>query len=226
MRIAVLGTGMVGRTLAARLAGLEHKVTMGTRDAAASLARTDTDSMGNPPLSEWLAANASVRLAAYADAAADAELIINATNGAGSLAALEAAGLDGLGDIVVLDVSNPLDFSGGMPPTLFVDNTDSLAEQLQRRFANARIVKALNTMNALLMADPRQLAGGDHSVFVSGDDLEAKRTVSGLLTEFGHTDIVDLGDISTARGPEMYLPLWLRLWAAVGSPMFNVKVVR
>ena len=127
----------------------------------------------------------------------------------------------------MLDLSNPLDFSKGMPPSLFVSNTDSLGEQIQRRFPEARIVKTLNTVNAYLMVDPRQLAGGDHSMFVSGNDPEARRQAAGWLTEwFGWRDVIELGDITTARGTEMLLPLWARTWGALKTPMFSFRVVR
>jgi len=226
MRIAVLGTGPVGRILAARFAALGHEVVVGTRDVAATLARTEADAWGGPPFATWLEANAPVRLASYRDAAASAELVVNATNGSGSLAALTDAGAENLAGKLLVDVSNPLDFSSGMPPSLFVSNTDSLGEQLQRAFPETRVVKALNTMTVALQAEPGQLADGDHTVFVSGDDPEAKQAVTRLLESLGHTDVIDLGDITSARGVEMYLPLWLRLWGALGTGMFNIKVVR
>lgn len=226
MKIAVLGTGPVGRILAARLAELGHEVVVGTRDVAATLGRTGTDPRGEPPLGAWLAEHPAVTLAAYAEAAAAAELVVNATNGAGSLAALTEAGPGNLAGKVLIDVSNPLDFSAGMPPTLFVKDTDSLGEQLQRAFPDTRVVKALNTMTAALQADPAQLADGDHTVFLSGNDPTAKQHVASLLESLGHRDIIDLGDITTARGTEMYLPLWLRLWGTLGTGMINIKVVR
>jgi 8-hydroxy-5-deazaflavin:NADPH oxidoreductase len=113
-----------------------------------------------------------------------------------------------------------------MPPTLFVKDTDSLAEQIQRTFPEAKVVKSLNTLNADLMVGPRQLANGAHSVFVSGNDAEAKKTVTALLESFGHTDVIDLGDISAARGTEMLLPIWPQLMGALGTPAFNFKIVR
>jgi predicted dinucleotide-binding enzyme len=113
-----------------------------------------------------------------------------------------------------------------MPPTLFVKDTDSLGERIQREFPEARVVKSLNTLNADLMVQPRVLADGAHTVFVSGNDDDAKRTVTELLTGMGHTDVIDLGDITTARGVEMLLPVWLRLMFALGTPKFNVKIVR
>jgi NADPH-dependent F420 reductase len=226
MKIAVLGTGMVGRTLAARLAGLGHDVTIGTREVAATMARTGTDAMGNPPFAEWAHAHPEVTPATFAEAAAGAELVVNATSGTASLSALESAGRDHLAGKVLLDIANPLDYSQGFPPSLFVGNTDSLAERIQAAFPEARVVKSLNTMNAFLMADPRQLADGDHSVFVSGNDADAKQTVTDLLRDFGHTDVIDLGDLSTARGTESLLPVWVRLYGVLGIPTFQFKVVR
>jgi predicted dinucleotide-binding enzyme len=199
---------------------------MGTRDIADTLARTESDAWGGPPVSAWLDAHPEVTLASYAEAAASGELVVNATNGAASLAALALAGSDNLAGKVLVDVSNPLDFSHGMPPTLLVKDTDSLGEQIQRALPDTHVVKTLNTMTADLMANPGQLADGDHTVFVSGDDADAKQEVTRFLASLGHTDVIDLGDITTARGTEMYLPLWLRLWGSVGTGIFNVKVVR
>ena len=226
MIIAVLGTGPVGRTLAARLAAVGHEVVVGTRDVAGTLARTEPDAWGGPAFVVWLDAHAEVRLADFAEAAAEAELILNATNGAGSIAALTLAGADHLAGKILIDVSNPLDFSRGMPPTLFVKDTDSLGEQIQRAFPDTRVVKTLNTMTVALQAEPGQLAGGDHSVFLSGNDPDAKTAVRDLLQSLGHTDVIDLGDISTARGTEMLLPVWLRLMGALGTAAFNFRIVR
>ncbi len=225
MNIAVLGTGMVGQAVAARLFGLSHDVTVGTRDPEQTLGRTDPDAMGNPPFSAWAADHPQVRVATFADAAAQAEMVVNATNGAGALPALQQAGAEHLAGKVLIDISNPLDFSNGFPPTLFVKDTDSLGEQIQRTFPQARVVKTLNTMTAALMVHP-DLLGEDSSVFVSGDDAEAKSTVADLLKSLGHRDIIDLGDISTARGTEMMLPIWLRLMGALGTPAFNFKIAR
>jgi predicted dinucleotide-binding enzyme len=226
MKIAVLGTGMVGQAVAGRLAGLGHEVTVGTRDVAATMARTDPDAMGNPPYSHWAATRADVALATFAEAASGAELVVNATSGSVSMAVLGEAGAENLAGKVLVDIANPLDFSQGMPPTLFVKDTDSLGEQIQRAFHAAKVVKALNTLAAALMVNPRQLAGGDHTVFVCGNDADAKKTVTALLESFGHADVVDLGDISAARGTEMLLPLWLRLMGSLNTAMFNFKIVR
>lgn len=226
MNIGILGTGMVGRTLAARLVELGHEVALGTRSPEASLARTETGSRGNIPLGEWLAQNPAVRFGTFAEAAAHGEIVINATSGAGSIAALQAAGKANLRGKVLIDLANPLDGSQGFPPTLFVSNTDSLAEQIQRTFPDTRVVKTLNTMNTAVMTDPCRLAEGQHTVFLSGNDPQAKAQVRELLRSFGWEDILDLGDISTARGVEMYLPLWLRMMGALGTAAINIKVVR
>ncbi|QCP00241.1 NADP oxidoreductase [Arthrobacter sp. 24S4-2] len=225
MKTAILGTGHVGRTIAARLAELGHTVTIGTRDPEATLARTGTDTTGTAPFAAWAAENAGITLASFRDAAAGAELIVNATNGAASLDVLAQAAAENLDGKVILDIANPLDFSHGMPPTLFVKDTDSLGEQIQRAFPAARVVKSLNTLNADLMAHPASLPDGG-TVFVSGNDADAKHTVTQLLKEFGHQDVIDLGDITTAHGTEMLLPVWLRLWGALGTPAFNFKIVR
>ena len=225
MDVAVLGTGMVGQALAGRLAALGHTVTVGTRDPQATLARTDPDGMGDPAFATWHADHPDVGLAGFAEAAAGVDLLVLAGNGAAAADMLAAAGADDLAGTVVLDISNPLDFSAGFPPSLFVKDTDSLAEQLQRAFPAARVVKSLNTLNASLMVDPASL-GQSSTVFVSGDDAEAKALVTSVLESFGHDDVIDLGALETARGTEMLLPLWLRIMGALGTPHFNLKVVR
>jgi 8-hydroxy-5-deazaflavin:NADPH oxidoreductase len=226
MQIGVLGTGPVGQTLAAKLSELGHRVFVGTRDPATTLARTGADIFGNPPFKVWKESHAAIGFGTFAQAAAHGEIIVNATSGDGTFPALEAAGERNLAGKVLIDIANPLDFSKGMPPSLTVCNTDSLGEQVQRRFPNAKVVKALNTMNAYVMVAPGRVAGGDHTVFVSGNDAAAKQTATELLRSFGWKDVIDLGDITTARGTEMLLPIWVRLWGAMGNPMFNFKIAR
>jgi hypothetical protein len=214
MRIAVLGTGTVGRTLAARFAELGHTVTLGTRDPEVTRGRPDVQE------------SPGVELAAFADAVRDVDVVVTALGGAVLLDVLRSLGPDALAGTVLVDVSNPLDFSGGFPPTLSVKDTDSLGEQVQRLLPDTKVVKTLNTMNAPVMAHPERVGDGDHTVFLSGDNPTAKAVVEGLLLEMGHTDILDLGGIETARGVEMYLPLWLRVMGALGTAQFQVKVVR
>lgn len=225
MNIAVLGTGMVGRAIAARLDDLGHTVVVGTRDPQVTLARTAPDGMGNPPYSSWQAEHPRVGLTTFEDAASRADLVVNASSGGATLDVLGLAGADNLAGKILVDIANPLDFSAGFPPHLFVKDTDSLGEQVQRAFPDAKVVKTLNTMNASLMVDPQALGAGS-SVFVSGDDAEAKATVDALLQSFGHDDVIDLGGIETARGTEMMLPMWLRLMGSLGTATFNFKIVR
>jgi predicted dinucleotide-binding enzyme len=216
MRFGVLGTGSVGATIASKLVEKGHEVKMGSRTA------------GNEKARAWVAsAGGRSSQGTFADAAAFGEIVWNCTQGAATLDALRAAGREHLSGKVLVDVSNPLDFSKGMPPSLFVSNTDSLGEQIQREFPDTKVVKALNTVNANVMVEPMRVAGGDHHVFVSGNDAEAKRTVTTVLREsFGWREVVDLGDITTARGTEAYLLLWIRLWGALGTADFNVKIAR
>jgi predicted dinucleotide-binding enzyme len=227
MRFAVFGTGPVGKALAGKLAALGNEVVVGTRDPDATLARNEPDIFGNPPFGVWREAHPEVGLAPLAEAAARAELIVNATSGTGSIEALEAAGEENLNGKVLIDIANPLDYSQGMPPSLFVSNTDSLGEQIQRRFPQSHVVKALNTMNCEVMVDPDKVPGA-HDVFLCGEDEGAKRQVTELLQSFGWPSdrIIDLGGISSARGTEMYLALWLRLWGSLGTGNFNIGVVR
>lgn len=227
MQIGIFGTGIVGQTIASALAAKGHAVMIGTRDPQATLARDTGNAFNRTPFREWHAANPGVRLGTFAEAARFGDALINATSGGGAIPALEAAGADALGDKILLDIANPLDFSQGFPPSLTVCNTDSLGEQIQRAFPTLRVVKTLNTTNALVMVNPAAVGGGDHTMFVCGDDAEAKGRVTQWLGEwFGWRDVIDLGDITTARGTEMLLPIWVRLMGALGTPMFNFKIVR
>lgn len=219
MRIAVLGTGMVGRALAVALHRIGNEVVLGTRDPAASLARTGEGGFGR-----WAEANPQVPVATFAESARGAELVVDALPGAVAEAGIAAA--DVAAGTVLLDVANPLDPGGGTPPALFVANTDSLAERLQRAFPELRVVKGLNTMTAHLMVNPAKLAGGDFTTFLCGDDPEAKEVVTGLLRDLGHRDVIDLGGLSAARGLEALMLVWLRLWRVLGTAEFNYKIVR
>jgi predicted dinucleotide-binding enzyme len=226
MKTAVFGTGIVGQVIANRLNGLGHSVTIGTRDVVKTLARTDKDAYGNPSFAEWHKQNSAITLDTYAQTAASAEVIFNCTMGQGSVDALTQAGSANINGKVIIDIANPLDFSKGMPPFLSPGNTDSLGELIQRTFPETHVVKTLNTMNCFLMVNPAALPG-DHSVFVSGNDDQAKSTALEILKSFGWktNNIIDLGDITTARGTEQLLPIWIRLYGALKTPMFNFKIV-
>lgn len=225
MKITILGTGVVGQTIAGRLTELNHEVTMGTRNPHETVQRTEPNQMTGQSFSDWHKENPKTKLATFKEASSGADLIINATSGSATMNVLKAVGFNNLAGKTLLDISNPLDFSNGMPPTLFVCNTESLAEQIQNAFPETKVVKSLNTMNAEIMMHPIKVVG-DHNVFVSGNDEGAKETVKDLLYTVGwkHINIIDLGDISSARGTEMLLPVWLRLWNNLGHANFNFHI--
>jgi predicted dinucleotide-binding enzyme len=213
MQIGILGSGMVAQVIGAKLLELGHEVKLGTRDTK--------------KLDEWqdkVGARGSV--GSFTEAAVFGEIVLNCTAGTGSLNALRLAGESALNGKILIDIANPLDFSHGMPPTLFVCNTDSLGEQIQRAFPQVKVVKTLNTMNCNVMVNPSSVPG-EHDVFVSGNDADAKAQVTDILKSwFGWKSVIDLGDISSARSVEMILPIWIQLMGVMKSPTFNFKVVR
>src|SRR5262249_44912080 len=206
MNIAVLGTGMVGNAIASKLVTLDHEVMMGSRTA------------GNSQAAEWATrAGPRGRPGTFAEAAAFGDVVFNCTHGASSLAALKAAGAEQLRGKVLIDVANVL------PPD--DPGPESLGQQIQTAFPLTRVVKALNTVNCEVMVNPH-LVPASHTIFMSGNDAGAKQTARGLLESFGWSDIMDLGDIATARATESYLPLWLAMSRTLGTMAFNIKVVR
>jgi predicted dinucleotide-binding enzyme len=213
MKFGVLGTGMVGLAISNRLAELGHEVMIGTREPSKSADKLRSR-------------HEAVKVGTFAESAAFGEILFNATSGMVSIDALKMAGESNLNGKVLVDISNPLDFSKGMPPSLFVTNTDSLGEQIQRAFPKLKVVKALNTVTAPIMVNPKQMADGDHDLFICGDDAGAKETALGILKEFGWTRIHDLGDITNARATEAVLPIWVRLYGKFGTGMFNFKIVQ
>jgi len=214
VRIGILGTGVVGQTIGGKLADLGHDVKLGSRTAT------------NEKAAKWVAQHGShASQGTFADAASFGEIVFNCTSGIVSLEALRSAGAANLAGKVLVDVSNPLDFSHGVPPTLSVCNSDSIAEQIQRAFPDTKVVKTLNTTNAAVMVNP-SVVPGDHDIFVSGNDAGAKSQVGELLRSFGWKTIIDLGDISSARGVEMLLPIWLRLMGTFKTATFNFHVAR
>jgi 8-hydroxy-5-deazaflavin:NADPH oxidoreductase len=206
MKVGVLGTGMVGQAIASRLMELGHDVMMGSRSA------------DNAKAAEW-ATRIGTRASTgtYAEAAAVGEVVFNCTRGTSSLEALEAAGARNLEGKVLVDVANLLSADAPGP--------ESLGEQIQKAFPLARVVKTLNTVNCEVMVNPRRLAD-PHTIFLSGNDARAKETARALLESFGWIDILDLGDIATARAAEGLVPLWVALWKRLGTVAFNIKVVR
>ena len=217
MKIAILGTGMVGTTLGTKLVQIGHDVFMGSRTSNSEGA------------TKWAAPlGAHAHIGTFRDAAQFGEIILDCTSGANAIEALHLAGAENLRGKILVQVSNPLDFSRGMPPTLTVCNTDSIGEQTQREFPEARVVKALNTVNCEIMITPSRIPG-DHDLIICGNDSDAKSEVTRLLCEwFGwkESNIIDLGDISASRGTEMFLALWIRLYGKFGNPYFNLHIAR
>lgn len=226
MKVGILGSGTVGRTLAEGFLRIGDDPMIGTRDVGALMARTEPDRPGAVPFSTWHGEHPEIAVGSFPDAGRHGGILVNSTAGAASVDALRAAGAAEMDGTVVIDTSNPLDFSGGFPPSLFVSNTDSLAETIQREFPGIRVVKAWNTVTAALMTNPKVVADGDHSLPICGHDALAKASVTELLARFGWTDVIDLGDLTAARAMEAYLPIWLRFMQAVETPLFNTKVVR
>ncbi len=215
MRIGIFGTGTVGTTIGSKLVALGHDVKLGSRTA------------DNEKAQAWAAkAGARASQGTFADAALHGELLFHCGSGAAALDILAAVPVEALRHKILVDVTNPLDFSRGMPPSLTTGGgTDSIAEQLQRTYPDLRVVKSLNTVTASVMVEPSR-AGEGHVVFVSGNDAAAKAEVTALLKTFGWSEVLDLGDVTTARGVEAYVLLWVRLWGKLGTSEFNVRITR
>jgi predicted dinucleotide-binding enzyme len=204
---------MVGQAIAQKLALIGQDVMIGTRSPQ--------------KLAEFAVKNLGVKVGSFAEAAAHGEMVFNASKGDVTLEVLKSAGADNLKGKIVIDITNPLDFSHGMPPTLFVGNTDSLAEQLQRAFPEAKVIKAFNTLTAALMVEPNSLASGEHRLFICGNDADAKTYAEALFAEwFGWRDMIDVGDITGARATEALLPLWVHLYMKFGTGNIQFKIVR
>jgi 8-hydroxy-5-deazaflavin:NADPH oxidoreductase len=230
MKISIIGTGTVGQTIASKLIELGYDVMLGTRNVKEKLAGKEKDGYGNPPFSEWHDANPKVRLGSFEESAAFGEIIFNATHGGSSLAALMLAGANNLSGKILVDISNPLDFSKGMPPSLLpgMNNTNSLGEEIQKTFPEAKVVKTLNTMWCGLMVNPGMIGGGDHINYLAGNDSSAKADIKKILKQFGWKDenLLDLGDITGARATESILPIWLRVMGTIKTGVFNFRLVR
>ena len=217
MKIAVLGTGVVGETIGSKLIELGHQVTMGSRSSS------------NENGLAWVTKNgANASLGKFNDAAGFGELIFNCTKGMESIHILESIDEQNLNSKILIDLSNPLDFSKGFPPSLSICNTNSLGEEIQHHFSNIHVVKTLNTMWCGLMVNPAMIGNADHVNFICGNNGQAKEKVKELLASFGwlEQNIIDLGDITASRGTEMYLPLWLRIYNATQNGAFNLKLIR
>ena len=226
MKVGIFGTGEVGQTLASALVRKGHDVCVGTRDVEKKM-KEKASGEETVSFREWLAKNKKVRLAAFADAAAHGDLLMNATAGHGSLEALSKAKPVDLRGKILIDIANALGPWGEGPVELFVVNNDSLAERIQRAHPGLHVVKALNTVTAHIMVNPAGLAGGDHDVFIAGDDPGSRDRVARFLRdEFGWRTVLDLGDLTAARALEMMIMVWAKILEALGTADFNFKIAR
>jgi predicted dinucleotide-binding enzyme len=203
MRIGVLGTGMVGKAQAEKLAELGHDVMVGTHHPDSKQVK-------------------GAKVASYREAAAHGELIIEAIKGEAVVEALKGLASE-LKRKTLIDISNALDFSSG-EVKITTANGPSLGEQIQVVLPKSNVVKAFNTVNAAIQVDPKSLAAGDHHLFIAGNDQKAKDQVAQLAKSYGWDHIIDLGDIKAARGMEMLMPFWLSLMKQRGNSNFNYKI--
>lgn len=235
MKIAVLGTGGGGRAHAARLLELGHEVVVGTRDSEATLGRSGPGFMGIEPFGQWVADYPGIELMNFGDAASGADFVINGIDGANAVRVLSGIA-EHLAGKTVMDYAVPFVYNperahpwptpwGVMPAIDPVDH-DSLGEQIQRAVPAAKIVKAGVTQEQETVVNPRSVGGGNHTMFIAGEDAEAKQQVTEVLRAYGWQDVLDLGPIVSSRGMEMYAHLHSAIQFALGGARFGMKVIR
>jgi len=215
MNLGILGTGMVGTTIGTKLVSLGHSVKLGSREA------------DNKKAANWVKSTGQgAAQGTFVDAASFGEMVLVCLRGDISLSVLKSVA-DKLKRKILVDVSNPLDLTRGMPFPLLPNlvNTTSLGEEVQKMLPESLVVKTLDTVNCEVMVNPSAVKG-DSDVFVSGNDAAAKNKVIELLRSFGWKSPIDLGDITTARATEMLMPIWMRLWRLLGTTNFNFRIVR
>jgi hypothetical protein len=204
-RVGVLGTGEVGRRLAEGFCGCGHEVMIGARDPS------------KPELREWVSGvGAGIEAATFTDAAAHGELLVLAVLGDAAEEVIADAGPSNFSGKVVIDVMNPLDFSGGFPPKLSIAGEDSLGERVQRSLPDAKVVKAFNTIGNTYFVQPR-FSEGQPTMLIAGDDEAAKGTVADVLADFGWSDPVDIGGIEGSRELEAICIAWVKIGGARGA---------
>jgi len=212
MKIGILGTGMAGETLGTKFVQLGHQVKMGSRTA------------NNESAGKWAkAAGPNASQGTFADAAAFGEMVLVCLKGSVFLDVAKTLSPTALAGKALVDVSNPLEFANGTM-SLSLCNTNSLGEEVQKTLPSAKVVKTLNTVNCEVMVNPAK--GGNPTMFLCGNDPDAKIKVSDLLKTLGWRDIIDLGDITKARGTEVMMHIWMNLFGLFGNPHFGFKVVR
>jgi 8-hydroxy-5-deazaflavin:NADPH oxidoreductase len=206
MKVGVLGSGDVGKRLAGGFATRGNEVILGTR------------SPGNPELTKWASGvKGKVSLGTFADAARQGQLLVLAVHGESALTVLDAAGKANFAGKVLIDVTNPLDMSKGMPPSLFVGTTDSLGERVQHALPSAKVVKAFNTVGNGQMVDPHVKGQSRLELLIAGNDAAAKRQVTEIVKSFGWAGTIDAGGIEASRYLEALVPLWVRVGAALNT---------
>jgi predicted dinucleotide-binding enzyme len=214
MKVGILGSGDVARSLGTGFASKGHEVTLGTRNPNKS------------ELKKWLKENdGKASVGTFAEAAARGELLVLAAKGDAVEAVLDAVGPRAFDGKIVIDATNPLDFSNGMPPGLFVGTTDSLGERVQRKLPRSKVVKCFNIVNHGMMTNPKTRAGLP-DMLICGNDKAAKRQVAKILKEFGWAEPIDVGGIDGARWLEAWVPLWVRIANELGSWQVALKILR
>jgi len=214
MKIGILGSGPVGRSLGKGFASNGHDVRLGSRTP------------GKQEVQDWLkTTKGKVSAGTFSEAAAHGEIVVLCLLGEATENAIKLAGMRNFDGKLVIDATNPLDFSSGMPPSLFVGTTDSLGERVQRMLPNAKVVKCFNTVNNQTMTNPK-MKEGLPDMIICGNDEGAKRQVAGLLKEFGWGQPIDIGAIDGARWLEAYTALWVRLAMKLGNWTVAARILR
>jgi 8-hydroxy-5-deazaflavin:NADPH oxidoreductase len=220
MKTGVLGTGMVGEMIGTALIQKGHEVMMGSRTT------------NNEKAAAWAAKNGNKAChGMFEDAAKFGDIIFICVNGSIAADVLQQAGADHFINKVVIDLTNPLDFSNGFPPSLLPNycNTYSLGEEVQKILPAAKVVKALNTVTASLMINANLVNNGYHNLFICGNDIDAKNTVKHFLADNFNWKpelMIDLGDIKSSRLTEGMIPFWVGVMEAEQSAIFNFMIVK
>jgi len=219
MKIGVLGTGVVGEAIATALINNGHHVMMSSRRAS------------NEKTAAWKKnAGKNAFTGTFAEAALHGEIIFTCLNGEYALDAIDTIDKENLAGKIVIDVTNPLDFTQGMPPRILesLGNSKSLGEEIQKAAPGAFVIKTLNTVNYNLMVDARKVNSADHNLFLCGNDVNAKTKAKHFLVDNFHwraDRLVDLGGIESARAIEAIVPFWVLVYQSLGTPLFNFKIV-
>jgi len=214
MKIGILGSGPVGRALGRGFASKGHDVKLGSRTPE------------KQEVKHWLkSTKGQVSAGTFSDTAKHGEVLVLCTLGEATENAVKLAGTKNFDEKLVIDATNPLDFSRGMPPGLFVGTTDSLGERVQRMLPNAKVVKCFNIVNNQTMINPR-MKEGLPDMIICGNDEAAKQQVARLLKELGWSEPIDIGGIDGARWLEAYTALWVRLATKIGSWTIAAKFLR